>query len=129
MKILSLPLIVDHVLEVGTCISPRISVCSACSITGWKGTRICTPAITPAGTQGCVTTREQTLPYAPTTFPDGFQLPEREGRSCLTSEGLPRSAGRKQGRGQELENGTKQGANSLPLTELLHLGPRVFASV
>lgn len=129
MKILSLPLIIDHVLEVGTCISPRISVCSACSITGWKGTRIGSPAITPAGTQGCVTTREQTLPYAPTTFPDGFQLPEGEGRSCVPPEGLRRSAGRKHGRGQELENGSKHGANSLPLTELLHLVPHVFASV
>jgi len=94
-------------LEVGACISSR-TLSFACSITGCKGTRICSPAIAFAGTQGCdpVTkhTCKETLPYAPTTFPDGFQLPEREGRSCLLAEGLAGIAGRGSCRGNKRED-------------------------
>lgn len=51
---------------------------------------------------------KETLLYDPDTFPDGFELPEKEGRSCLISKRLVGSVGRK---GEEAK-GTREGAET-----------------
>lgn len=124
-----MPLIIDHVLEVGACISPRISVCLACSITVWKGTRICSPAITPAGIQGCVTqwlkphARKLSRMFSLLFLMASSSLKEKEEaasyqkglRGVLEGKGKWR---REQGRRQELENGVWIGAEEDSTPEL-----------
>lgn len=54
------------------------------------------------------TTCKETLLYAPTSFPYGFQFPEREGRICLILERLVRNDGRK----GEATEGTRERAET-----------------
>lgn len=111
MKVVSLPLTTDHVLEADSCLAPTISACLVCSIMGWKGTRICS-----SGTQGYVThwlkphTRKLSIMFPLPFLRVSSSLKEKEEAASFQKslQGVLEGKGkwwREQGRGQELEDG------------------------
>lgn len=106
VKVVTLPLTTDHMLEADICLSPTISVCFVCSIMGWKGTRIFS-----SGTQGCVThwlkphTRKLSIMFPLSFLRTSSSLKEKEeATSCQKNlQGL--LEGKEHGRDQALDDG------------------------